>query len=529
MTIVNVDELKSGCVLESDVCIIGAGAVGISITREFFGTAIKVILLESGFLHSDARTQTLYESEISGRRHTGIHEGRARRFGGTTTLWGGQALPLLPIDFERRDWVPFSGWPITGSVLAPYYERAETIVQVRHVDYGLASWPKPDLPPYEPDRIASYYSQFTNVPDFAAKYGAALRSTDNVMTVCGANVVSLDPTEYANQVAEAHIASLNGTTGIVRSRYYVVCCGGIETARILLLSRTAEPEGIGNRRGVVGRYFQDHPTFAVPVESPNRKLLQRWCNSFRSEGLRHTIKMVASPSLQRAQRILNVGAEVYYPIDSEGPLQAAKKLLAAGPKSIFSAENRVLLSRVTRNPGKLGAAAWRHYVLNRPASVGHARPEIAFYTEQEPNPESRITLSVEKDALGLQRTKLNWIVSSMEAKSAGVFAEVVLSEWRRLGIGKFDLSPLASAEHLLAARGGFWDNSHHIGTTRMGASTATSVVDENCLVHGYGNLYIGGSSVFPTSGFSNPTLTAIALGLRLADKIKLQLAHRPAN
>src|SRR5271155_5063554 len=116
--------------IRADFCIVGAGAAGIAIAREFFGSRYKVLLLEWGGPGIEAETQKLYDSEVVGLPHSGIHAGRARVFGGTTTLWGGQALRFDDFDLRKRDWVPYSGWPISREELEPFYDRADRVLNL---------------------------------------------------------------------------------------------------------------------------------------------------------------------------------------------------------------------------------------------------------------------------------------------------------------------------------------------------------------------------------------------------------------
>jgi choline dehydrogenase-like flavoprotein len=147
--------------------------------------------------------------------------------------------------------------------------------------------------------------------------------------------------------------------------------------------------------------------------------------------------------------------------------------------------------------------------------------------EQQPNPLSRVTLSRQTDSLGMRRSTLDWRLTHSEGRSIAVFAGILADEWHRLGVADFNPDDLQLTGRESGEHGGFIDASHHMGTTRMSADPATGVVDPTCRVHGYDNLYIGSSSVFPTSGYSNPTLTMLALCLRICDQIKIRM-DRPA-
>jgi choline dehydrogenase-like flavoprotein len=510
----------------TDLCIIGSGAAGISMAREFVGTGVNVLVLEAGGSSFEQKSQEPYQSQIAGLAHEGIHSGRARVLGGTTTLWAGQALPLFDIDFSRRDWISNSGWPITRNDLAAYYPRAQRVMQVPEVSYDQETWPNEQSrpPSYNANAMVTYFSQFTHVPDFARKYREDLAAVSNITLLTHANVMSLKAGDNADRVTQVRIKSFSGKQGVIRARMFVVACGGIESARLLLASDCVEPAGIGNRHDVVGRYFQDHPGLAIPIRPLNRRLFESWYNSFRVGRIRHAVKLAASEQLQRSNRILHVGAEVFYPPEEHDPLAAAKLVLNAVRKKHLLSQVPGALLLMGKRPHKVFKAAFRRFVLKQPASVNSGQPHLGFGVEQMPNPSSRITLSDQVDSLGMRRSVLDWRVTGEEGRAIDIFAGALLKEWTRLGVAEFDPADLKLRGRERGENGGYIDASHHMGTTRMGSDPRTSVVDSSCRVHGYENLYIASSSVFPTGGFSNPTLTMLALCIRMCDELKLRLA-----
>src|SRR5688572_2238936 len=231
--------------------------------------------------------------------------------GGTTTLWAGQALPLEPLDFEQRDWVPNSGWPL-GNELQPYYRRAERVLGIPSVSYDERSWPRrmPRPPQFDGSETEFRYSQFSNTPNFARTYREQLTRARNVTVLLHANVASIRTNADASKVERVEVRSLAGKTGAVKARYYIVCCGGIETARLLLASNAAEPNGLGNRHDLVGRYFQEHLHFKAPVYPAHCGTFQTMFRSRKVAGIRTFPKIIASEQLQRSHKILNVGAEL---------------------------------------------------------------------------------------------------------------------------------------------------------------------------------------------------------------------------
>ncbi len=524
-----------------DVCIVGSGAVGITLAREFLGTPYSVAVLEGGGREWEDASQEPYVSEITGLPHKGIHEGRTRAIGGTTLLWAGQALPLYEIDFESRPWVPYSGWPIRRASLTPFYERAHAVMQLPSVSYDAASWPIGEPPPpYDPAFMMPLYSQFAAVPNFSQKYRAEIQAAANVTLYTHANVTEIRATSGADAVQSVQVRSFAGRTAEVKSRFFVVCCGGIETARLLLLSRSVEAEGIGNANDMVGRFFQDHPGVPVGTVRPLDKRFPKWHNSFRRDlggvqgWVRYGLKFCGADALVRGEQLLNVGGEVYYAEDASNPVYALKAIgQNVRPAKLRSAEGRSDLTKalgsVLSRPHNVAYALWQKGVLNQPVSVG--TPMLGIGCEQEPNPQSRVRLSEQTDTLGMPRTALDWRLSGAEVRTIERFLEVVVAEWKRLGIADLTPSDIPIRGREQGKYGGFADASHHIGTTRMGDDPKTSVTDSRCRVHGYDNLYIGGSSLFPTGGFSNPTLTALALCFRTGDEIKdrLRAAHTIAG
>lgn len=525
--ILDANELESARSFQADVCIIGSGAAGITIAREFCGTHHQVIVLEGGGSGFEPQSQEPYQSEVTGLAHGGIHQGRARAFGGTTLLWAGQCLPLFDIDFSRRDWVPYSGWPFPRTELESFYSRAGQVMQVPPATYGPESWPNGALPPESAD-VRMAYTQFTHRPNFRDKYGELLRLATNVSVVIHANVVALRARGDADGVGSVEAKSFSGRAIGIAARFVIVCCGGIESARLLLTSDSVEPHGIGNRHGVVGRFFQDHPGLPIPIRVRDKKRFGAWYNSFVKNQIRHAIKLVATDSLQRSKQILHVGAEVYYPVTEDDPIEAAKLVLKSVRHPHLRRDLPKALKTVALRPHRVARAAFRHYVLRQPATVGSTAPLLGVGTEQAPNPDSRVTLSSQRDSLGVRRAKLDWRLTELETRSLRTFAAAVQEHWSTLGIATLDLDSVQFEGRELGRFGGYVDANHHIGTTRMGTDPLQSVVDADCKVHGYDNLYIASSSVFPTGGFSNPTLTLIALCLRLSDRLKASLAASPA-
>jgi choline dehydrogenase-like flavoprotein len=510
--------------LEADVCIVGAGAAGITIARELDGCGRRVVVLEGGGRSVAPGAQDLYGSVVVGLAHGGIHGMRFRVFGGSTTRWAGQVLPLFDVDFERRDWVPGSGWPLTRDELEPFYRRATALMEVRPFERDPAGgWPTalPGPPAFNRATLIPYYSQFGPHPDFAVHHGPALERSTNVEVLLDANVVALDPDASSSYVGRARVRSLSGRQIEVRAQHFVLCAGGIEVSRIMLASDELCEGGLGNGHDLVGRYFQDHPGLEVAPLVGDRRELARLFGPVRDAGIKLHSYFAMAFERQRDERLLHAsGASIFRQPDS---IRAGKVLFNA----IRQPERRGELGRasvtVARNPMPLLRSGWR-YLRRRPALDTSATPVLTVGGEQAPNPDSRVRLGEERDALGMRRAILDWRLTEHEIRTWRRMAELAALEFERLGLARVDLERFALPDDPRALSGMIVDAGHHMGTARMADDAREGVVDRDCRVHGLENLSIASSAVFPTGGFSNPTLTIIALAVRLADRLREDLA-----
>ena len=516
----------AGHTFQADVCIVGAGAAGITLALEFIGAGRSVLVLEGGGLAKEPASEDLYGSEVVGLPHKGVHDGRARVFGGATTLWAGQTLPLDALDFEERPWVPGSGWPFPRAELEPYYRRAERILHLGPMAYDAGVWPYPAPPPprYDRSKLRPLISQFSPKQDFGVTYRSTLHSASNITILLHANAAALRADPSARTVDHVEIRSLSRKTGKARARAYVICCGGIETARLLLASDDVAPAGLGNQNDLVGRYFQDHVQVqAAPIREQGADVLRSLYQPFYWRGIAYVPKAAVSEELQQRCRILNATAGVTYEQFSskDSPVEAAKRLIRGVARRRWDRPVHRDAAQVIRHPAAVGQALYRRFVQNQPAFRMEGHSFIGLQCECDPNPESRVTLSREVDAIGVRRTRLNWQLTPLVYRTISVAVRTIADELARLGMGETNPEDLAKFED--PAGNGLlkiFDANHHMGTTRMSCRAAAGVVDSDCRVHGVDNLFISSSSVFPTGGHSNPTFTILALAVRLADHLK---------
>jgi choline dehydrogenase-like flavoprotein len=534
--------------VEADVCIIGAGAAGIAIAHSFIGTSVQVCLLESGGLGAEQRNQALYEGSSSGHIEFDPGTSRMRVFGGSCNLWGGGCIPLSNDDLRQRDWVPHSGWPIDYAELEPYYTRARSFCQLGDIGFTEGTFNAAtarDVLPFDDDKLINPLFARCGIL-FGEAYRDVLDQAPNIRVLLHANLLELTPSSDGVHVREALIGSLAGHRNRVRARHYVLASGGIENARLLLLSNSITPQGLGNEHDVVGRYFMDHPsgTLGTLVTDDTHRVTRPY-ERLRGKNAPMSFPEIAlSPAYQRRQRILNGRV---HPFGVEGPLprgiRAMRELRTAMRKPVLD-ENALLearLSEALRNapageviaaPDSLSLTALRlglgigdiaraflHKLTDRP-TVENSHVELVGYFEQAPNPDSRITLGEEKDALGQRKVCVDWRLTELDHHTYRTSATLFGDELARSCNGQFELSPWLAESSVSPEIHG---TAHHIGTTRMSDDPHTGVVDRDCKVHGMDNLHVAGSSVFPTGGWAFPTFTIVALSLRLADELRVLL------
>lgn len=522
--------LPDDTALDADVCVIGAGPAGITLAREFANQKFSVCILESGGLEIDAATQALQKLDNIGREYPRIQRMRPRYFGGASNFWGGHIVPLRDVNFEKHDWMPHSGWPFGLNELLSYYDRAASMIKLAGYSHYFSG---DDLAraignqnfPFNPKMVETVMSRYlTSSWNRAPSIGEVLfdevKDLPNVRFYTHANVTSLRCAANGNHVTQVSARTLQGNKFTVKARRFVLAAGGIENARMLLLSDDLHTNGIGNQHDVVGRYFMEHISFASGAIVPNDKktVLSHYGKVVDYGGGRYARAHLAIPQeMIRHHKIPDFRAEIMV-MDSVDPgistrfVNILRDLLLDSPLVYykFAHHFRPIIH-------------WdEFYGRHNKDDKGPAVYRLANYVEQTPNPHSRVTLSDKRDKLGMRKAALDWQLSPLDRKGILIAHQLIASEVARTGFGQMvNQFPKHEDEILAGARGG----AHHIGTTRMHENPKNGVVDANCRVHGMENLYVAGSSVFPTGGYANPTFTILALTLRLADHLKSVIAR----
>jgi choline dehydrogenase-like flavoprotein len=541
-------ELSGDRELEVDICVVGAGASGIAIANELRGSGLRVCLAESGGLQEEPDTQALYRGENAGHPMA-LDEGRFRVFGGSTTRWGGRSATLDPIDFEERPWVKQSGWPFTYRELLRYYERAKVANNYKAPWIPDSEVPKSlgiKMPEFRSGNVVPFVWRYAS-PDLrrslnsylTLSYGqpfdwgkahyTALRTCSTTHVLLHANMTSFTGSADGSVIESITVKSLTQRSMTIKAKVFVLCCSGIENAR-LLLNAPKPVLGRINAFDTLGRYFAQHPrgTIATLQADPRTSVrLQRTFSIFftpRRAPIRYEIGFALSDEAQRKHQLLNASAAIYFEASEASPWKAGRRVREAVKSRTI--DRRVFADVATFATGGVSVAQnlGRRYMMGRPVVLNSPNMRLVVDLEQEPNPCSRITLSEHKDALGLRQAKIDWRISESERRTARYLGEFIGQELKQAGMGEAtaaawvtDTKPVSEAD--LAG------NYHFIGATRMSTDPRDGVVNANCKVHGVDNLYVAGCSVFPTGGHANPTLTIVALAIRLADHLRSRLKN----
>jgi choline dehydrogenase-like flavoprotein len=535
--------------LEADVCVIGAGPAGLSVAGALAATGVKVVLLEAG---DGERTRTFTSVRSEGEEpypQSDISQTRGTGLGGTCGLWsyrmdvearGCRYAPLDPIDFEQRPEVADSGWPVTRAQLDPWYARAQSVCGLEDVDYRPESWRLDGAGPLplDPALVESQMFQFGPASAWSEDAVADLRSQAHVTIVTDANVIRLDADPGGSRVRVVQFRYPDGAIGTVRARCTVLAAGGIENSRLLLLSDRQVAGGLGNSHDQVGRYWMEHPLVRGGLlASPRSAGLGgrlRLYDAHWQGASKVMAKLSLVPDLVRREGLLSTSA-LLLPRDdvlASPAVQAFTAVRSPSGRASSLSHRAVLAARIALGAGDLLTA--RRVMAEQPGpdhSGWATRPdamhlrvfELLHQTEQSPDPGNRVTLAADLDQHGRRMPVLRWRWTPDDRSRITRARDLYAEAFARAGLGTVIQRDWDAGQPRML--GG---THHHLGGTRMSAGPAHGVVDVDAKVHGVANLFVAGSSVFPGGGSVNPTLTVVALGLRLAAHLQQVLQELPA-
>lgn len=555
MPLIDARSLPNGETITCDLCIIGGGPIGLTLADALSGPGRTVLLVETGGEARSAETEGLSRGETSGDKYAPLSMYRRRMLGGASTIWGGRCVPFDPIDFEKRDFVAHGGWPFGPETIAPYHARAMDIADAGAPEFD-AQKVLPDADPlvegFASDRVETVNLERFSLPtNFWKKFGPDLRKRPGLRILTDATCTRLQMAPGGGRISGAKLQTLNGHTLSVVARRFVLAAGGIETYRLLAVSDDIHVKGIGNANDVLGRYFMSHieGNFATLHLTPANRHVH-WGFDISAEGIYMRRRFRLAEEVQRKEGLLNTILRLHHP-NAVGPDHGNGVLSSMFlAKSFILPEYRNKITMVERSASAdsaSGAKFWfrhmRNIVLDAPqiavfgvdwirrrnlatrripyvvlrSPVG--RYPLDFNAEQEPHPDSRLTLAQKADRFGVPDVRVDWSMTEADARSVARTFEVIKAEFESSGVGTIqfpDGDLVETVQREAVPIGG-----HHIGMARMHQDPRFGVVDPDLRIHGVENLYVASSAVLPTSSHANPTLTVLALALRLADHLKL--------
>jgi choline dehydrogenase-like flavoprotein len=533
MPIVDLRDIPVAEKIEADICIVGSGPAGSTIARELDSKRLRIVVVESGGIARNADVDSLNEIENIGRaRVMDQWLVRNRMLGGSSNTWTGRCAPFDEIDYEARNWVQYSGWPFTAGEMEPFLQRAAP-----YLGLGFGSgfsdrsfWELFGRPNFSPEideeLLVPFFWQFSkddvNRFDYMRFAKGLLNSANGVRVILNATVTNINTDAEGAVVKSVDLRGSDGALREVSAPRIVLCAGGIENARLLLASRRAISAGLGNQNDLVGRFLMDHPRGRLGIfDVAKSEPLQRWLgvynlkNSKGSHRFRHGLRL--SPNYQRKNGLLNCAVWLNEYVMDDDPWNALARILRGkgtiARDALFVASNLGLVAK-----------GLNQFLIQRngmPRKLD--RLELLCIVEQQPDPESRITLSDRVDKFGVPISRINWKINQQEERTVRAIGRLVQAEFRRLSLNELHLDDWLVRDEGLPLS--FPDIAHPTGTTRMSTSPKLGVVDPDCQVHGVRGLFVAGSSIFPTSSHANPTHMIVATAIRLADFLKGQISN----
>ncbi len=540
----NMQSIDNNSIIETDICIIGSGPAGITLANELIESSLNIIILESGDNKATKFGDDLNKGYLSGVLNQATHEVRARQIGGTANHWivkmagnganGFRFVPLQQMDFEA--------WPISRQDINPYYERLHKLLNLGPCSYDdLETWKGHTTgATLTSDNINSGIFSFCATDHFTHTFPEKFRESKTQHIYRNATVSELLTDTDGKQVVAAKVLTPEHHTVTVKAKQFVIATGGFGVPQLLLNSKnTPHPHGLGNNNDVVGRYYIDHSlVFHGYFQIDDRILEKLKFYDMRDVNNVSVIGSIGLPEKIKKQKNLKNLEAMLFPKPCERNYNAFKsaqefawllkqtkpmehslwqnfiRLLKGLPYLIHIAYQKYFNGMVLM-PG-LATGGWSK-LSSRELKKRYQIVELMGLVEQSPKADNRVTLTETPDALGIPRIAVHMDWDTQDIQSIKQTEKLLVEELQANGFGEFH----SYHEHNGGKLNYYSHTCHHLmGTARMGTDPATSVVDPDCKIHGVENCYIASSAVFPSGGYANPTMTMLALSLRLADRLK---------
>jgi choline dehydrogenase-like flavoprotein len=545
-------------VRHTDICIVGAGPAGLSVAMGLVGSGLSVVVLEAG-AGAAGELGVLPAVQLDDQDpypHGNVDHSHAAGVGGTAGLWSFQMLaagdreavsragcryaPLQPLDFTARPAVNTPGWDLDPDDLQHWYGAAQGLAGIGPYRYDVDSWTSPNGPqplPLHGSGVVTSMFQFGPASAWTIDARARLEAAAEVSMLTGCCAIRLERNGEGNIVG-VHAATGRGNPELIRARAVVLAAGGLETVRILL--DTARHDGRpapGNRPDLVGRYFMEHPLVrgGLLVTEPSRRLIDDLAlyGTRKVGGTYVSAKLTLDDETVQREGLLATSA-LLVPRDTSlagpGALALARMRSPSGRRDPPSVKFRNSLTVFGGGVGVCRAVlATRHQpTIDRADWAGGVtRPrwtvfELIHQTEQSPHSDNQFYLDDQVDEFGRSRLRVRWRWALADRKKVAHARDLYAAALERAGIGRLVGTDYdAGLPRLLGG------THHHMGVTRLSADPEAGVVDPQCRVHDTSNLYVAGSAVFPSGGFVNPTLTVVAMALRLSAHLRSELGSTP--
>ncbi len=534
--------------LTADICIVGAGPAGITLARTLARTGQNILLLESGGLAPDDTVQALNAGEVADAAlHSPPDKYRQRCLGGSTAIWGGRCVPFDRIDFETRPWIQGASWPIGYEDVAAYYPAANALCEAGEYEYdarlATPGGMRPLLRGWAPDFFdTNGIERFSCPTHFGLRYRDDLRARANVRVLLHATVTKLNAD--GARIDSLSVRNARDAGFSVKADRFVLAMGGLEAPRLLLSSDDVHVGGIGNAHDLVGRHYMCHIAGTIGslrVSGPQDAVWHGY--DVAEDGTYCRRRIALRPHVQAHRRLANIVFRLHHPRIADpahrsGPLSSiylaqrfiryeyARRLFSDAPPDRLTRARH--LANATLDPFST-ARFLAHWLRDRTLAVRKfpsviIRPRanlysLDFHAEQMPNRSSRVTLGDAPDRFGNRCVRIDWRYAAQDVDTVAQAFDLLRDDLAARDIGTLTLAPNEPDIATVVRRDGAY-GGHHIGTTRMGSSAGNGVVDRDGKVFGVTNLYVAGSAVFPTSSQANPTLTIVAMALRLADHLR---------
>jgi choline dehydrogenase-like flavoprotein len=471
--------------------------------------------------------------EIAGEPHSGVEEGRFRTFGGSSTRWGGQLLPFTGDVLHPDQRLGMPVWPIELAELEPYYVEVQKVMGVSASPFSeeLLKEFKCE-PPFHSSRVRLRFSKCAPFAkrNLSMTLGKQCLASTAVTVFTHANALSIDVNENGEVVLSVTATNYGGVRYEFFANQFVICTGTIEASRLLLASTAVCPQGVGNCRGQVGRYFHDHVEVrAAEIAPEDRTRVIRAFAPYVKDGTTYRAKLEATEDLRIERRLLSVSAQFAIEEPSGSGAELIRRMLRRVQQGRLNQDLRRDMLSMPAALAEIVNLAIAAQLRNRRFVSREAGVVLDLDVEQKPDCESRIRLGEEKDTLGMRKAILDWRISGDERASIHRYAQELDVLFRKSGLANIRWTPQAQGEDERWESAGRRDTFHMMGGTRMGVDPSTSVVDSSLKVHGIRNLSVASCSVFPSGGSSNPTFTMMALALRLADRLQLEGGTAPSS